>query len=1038
MISKSLNILIVTLIAFSCYGQKVTNDNYQNTLLTFQSPPAEYTSAPFFVWNGKMTKEEIKIYLNDFKSKGILQVFIHPRPGMITTYLTEEWFDLFTYTLELGKSLGMKIWIYDENSYPSGFAGGGVPDALPETAGRNLIFYKTSKPDTIPNPWAAYRKEGETFIEKATKDYIPGEYVVAVLKEWDKSQWYGGFSFVDLMQRKTTDKFIDLTMKEYQKRYGAEFGKTIPGVFMDEPTIAPEGSKGISVHYTPELFAAFQKKWGYDLRPELSLLFEDFGDYRKIHHNFYSVLLDLFIENWAIPYSDYCKKNNILLTGHYWDHEWPNPGGVPDNMAITAFSTQPGIDLLFNNWYTGYSGQFGNSRMVKELSSVANQMGYKRTLSETYGGAGWNLTFKDQKRILDWECALGVNQVNQHLSHQTIIGSRKRDYPQSFSYHEPWWDDYKTMADYISRLSVAMSQGAQVNKILVIEPTTTGWMNHSRSWAPNWRKEGGWKEGKTGGLCNAFHSFVATLEADQVEYDLGCEDMMKRFGAITGKELKIGKASYNLVILPPATENLDKETVILLEKYMKAGGKVLSFAGVPGYVNGVKSNLLAKAISNPAIWINGKSDKIAESIFAINNPAVSFSASPAGSRIFHQTRELSDARLVFIANVHDSLQTSGDFYLQGGSVEKWDLFTGKTEAYPFERENGLLKIKYDLPAAGSVLLCISQKQKPSVVEAKQPGKAIPFTDTLSVKRLFPNVLTMDICDLRIHGKTRKDMYVTHACVEVFKEFGFDDNPWNGVQYKDATIRKDTFNTASGFEADFWLTIENGVDTKTMKLVCERPEIFKLSVNGQALNPIKGEWWLDRGFAVYQAGEFLKPGKNKITVRVSPMSVFAELEAVYVLGDFAVEPQPIGFKLIPPVKLSLDAWSKSGMAFYGNKVSYSHACDINNEPGKKYSIRLKSWRGTIADVTVNGSKAGIIAWDPYDLDITDLVKNGGNEISVQVCGSLYNTLGPHHSKMDLGAVDPWKFYWFGEGKTLQGKDYNFVEYGLFQDYELIER
>jgi len=1036
--NKALYIFVFLIIASSGKGQTTTNDNYQNTLKAFYSPPAEYTSAPFFVWNGKMTKEEIEYYLNDFKSKGILQVFIHPRPGMITTYLTDEWFELYTYTIKLGKKLGMKILIYDENSYPSGFAGGGVPAAMPETAGRNLVFYKTSKPDTIQNPWAAYRKEGGNYIEKATKDYIPGEYVIAIIKEWDKSQWYGGFSFVDLMQRKTTDKFIDLTMKEYQKRYGDEFGKTIPGVFMDEPNIAPEWSKGISVHHTPELFAAFQKKWGYDLRPELPLLFEDTGEYRKIRHNFYSVLLDLFIENWAKPYSEYCTKNNLLLTGHYWDHEWPNPGGVPDNMAMTAFSTQPGIDLLFNNWYTGYSGQFGNSRMVKELRSVANQMGYKRTLSETYGGAGWNLTFKDQKRILDWECALGVNFVNQHLSHQTIIGSRKRDYPQSFSYHEPWWDDYKTMADYISRLSVAMSKGEQVNKILVIEPTTTGWMNHSRTWTPNWQTKGGWKEGKTGELCDAFHSFVATLEADQVEYDLGCEDMMKRFGSVAGKELKIGKASYNLVILPAATENLDKETVILLGKYMKAGGKVLTFAGVPQYVDGVKSDLLIKAIPADSKWMNGNTDKISESIFAINKPSVSFSASQPDSRIFHQTRELEDARLVFIANVHDSLQTSGDFSLPGGSVEKWDLFTGKSEAYPFERENGRLKIHYDLPAAGSILLYITKKEKSSVVAAKHSEKVIPFTDTLSVKRLFPNVLTLDICDLRIHGKTKPDMYVTHACVDVFKEFGFDDNPWNGVQYKDATIRRDTFNTSSGFEADFWLTIENGVDTKTMKLVCERPETFKLSVNGHAIQALKGEWWLDRGFAVYEAGVHLKPGKNKITLTVSPMSVFAELEAIYVLGEFAVEPQALGFKLTAPKKLSLDAWSNSGMQFYGNKVSYTHAGDIRREPGKKYFIRLKSWRGTIADVTVNGSKSGIIAWDPYELDITDLVRNGKNEISVQVSGSLYNTLGPHHSKMDLGAVDPWKFYWFGEGKTLQGKDYNFIEYGLFRDFELIER
>ena len=60
-------------------------------------------------------------------------------------------------------------------------------------------------------------------------------------------------------------------------------------------------------------------------------------------------------------------------------------------------------------------------------------------MSETYGAGGWDLTFFDQKRIADWEFALGVNFVNQHLSYVTIMGARKRDHPQSFSYHEPWW-----------------------------------------------------------------------------------------------------------------------------------------------------------------------------------------------------------------------------------------------------------------------------------------------------------------------------------------------------------------------------------------------------------------------------------------------------------------------------------------------------------------------------------------------------------------------------------------------------------------------
>ena len=93
---------------------------------------------------------------------------------------------------------------------------------------------------------------------------------------------------------------------------------------------------------------------------------------------------------------------------------------------------------------------------------------------------------------------------------------------------------------------------------------------------------------------------------------------------------------------------------------------------------------------------------------------------------------------------------------------------------------------------------------------------------------------------------------------------------------------------------------------------------------------------------------------------------------------------------------------------------------------------------MSDVFVNGSKAGIIAWNPYELEITDFIKTGKNNIEIQVCGSLYNTLGPHHNTSKLGMVDPWKFVWFEKGKTLNGEDYNFIEYGLFEDFELIKK
>ena len=40
--------------------------------------------------------------------------------------------------LDEAQKRGMKIWIYDENSYPSGFGGGLVPDSMPESRGLGL------------------------------------------------------------------------------------------------------------------------------------------------------------------------------------------------------------------------------------------------------------------------------------------------------------------------------------------------------------------------------------------------------------------------------------------------------------------------------------------------------------------------------------------------------------------------------------------------------------------------------------------------------------------------------------------------------------------------------------------------------------------------------------------------------------------------------------------------------------------------------------------------------------------------------------
>ena len=249
-------ILVAVLFVASCNKSQVTTDDYKHVSVLFNKPTAEYTSAPLWVWNDQVTKEEIKSQLDDFHSKGIDQVFVHPRPGLVTEYLSAEWLDLFKYAVTVGKQNGMKIWIYDENSYPSGFAGGHVPAEMPESKGRMI---KMSQMEILPvdfkKPIIAVFESGKTGMKDVTADSASlrsrkGSYLVFYLVEPAPNPWFAGYYYVDVMQKKVTEKFLDVTLNAYKKVAGDEFGKTVPGSFQDEcddrgPGFGPRFRRGL-------------------------------------------------------------------------------------------------------------------------------------------------------------------------------------------------------------------------------------------------------------------------------------------------------------------------------------------------------------------------------------------------------------------------------------------------------------------------------------------------------------------------------------------------------------------------------------------------------------------------------------------------------------------------------------------------------------------------------------------------------------------------------------------------------------------------
>ncbi len=994
----------------------------------FVNPPREYSTGPLWVWNDMMTDEQVVSTLRDLAGQGIRQAFVHPRPGLMTPYLSDEWFRLWKVALKEAKQLDMNLWIYDENSYPSGFAGGFVPDAMAESRGQGLATREQKDaPELTDEMVAVYALDGREYKNvtekmKAGEKLGEGKYLVVSKRLADRRPWYGGKFYVDLLRPGVTEKFLEVTLEAYRREIGEEFGKRVPGSFTDEPRLSPAGGH----HWTDDLPEVFERRWRYSLVDNLPSLFEAVGDWKRVRHNYFQVLNELFIERWGKPYYEYCEKNGLEFTGHYWEHEWPKCMFVPDNMAMYAWQQRPGIDTLMNQYSEDVHGQFGNVRAVKELASVANQLGRRRTLCEAYGAGGWDLRFEDMKRIGDWLYVLGINTLDEHLSYVTIRGARKRDHPQSFSYHEPWWEAYHVTAGYFTRLSAALSGGEQVNKILVIEPTTTAWMYQADAEHSEHLKKVG----------DGFQELVVELAKAQVEYDIGCEEIIGQHGSVEGSLLKVGKRRYETVVLPPLTENLNSKTMELLEAYVKGGGEVLCCGECPVLVDGMESNR-GKTLSKNVWWREVGAGTVAGILSSESNDGFAIRRGRDDKGIlYHHRRRIEDGEILFLVNTSIDSGSSGTIESSMYGVERWDAETGKILPYAFETTDDGIRADFDLAPCGSLLLFLSKEARESAEADGQKSSKVGPAGLVHIRRVMPNVLTLDYVDVTAGGETRTNSYFYRASEFVFEKHGLGQNPWDSeVQFRDELISK-KFPADSGFEATYRFRIEKKVP-KPLYIVIERPDLYQITCNRKVVAASEGSWWLDKAFGKVDITSAAKRGDNAVTIKAAPMTMYHELESAYVLGDFALKAADSGFVIVPDKGLKLGRWDEQGHPFYAGGVSYTQSFNISKVNGEYY-VRLPSWYGSVAKVVVNGEAAGYIWHQPWEPEVTEQMKAGRNSIEVIVIGTLKNTLGPHHDNPPQGSAWPSMFRNGPRTGPPPGEQYETIGYGLFEPFELHRR
>ena len=115
--------------------------------------------------------------------------------------------------------------------------------------------------------------------------------------------------------------------------------------------------------------------------------------------------------------------------------------------------------------------------------------------------------------------------------------------------------------------------------------------------------------------------------------------------------------------------------------------------------------------------------------------------------------------------------------------------------------------------------------------------------------------------------------------------------------------------------------------------------------------------------------------------------------------------------------------------------YRQNFDIQKK-GIYYEVGMGDWKGTVAEVFVNGKHAGTMVLPSDRINVTDFIIEGKNQIEVKITGSLKNSLGPHYNNPKIGLSSPWN--WRNIKKYPSGEDYQLFDYGLMDNIYLYKQ
>ena len=441
------------------------------------APAREFSQAPFWFWNDRLTKKEIARQLDDFAAHGVYGFVIHPRAGLPRDigWMSDKMIDFMRFAIEGAAARDMWVVLYDEGMYPSGSSCGQVVQENPAFKTRALfcIDLDEAEPSSVTQgiqiddhgePVLAADQTLVALVNRRSNGHClaivdramrSGRGVIRGLhfREDDPPRRADHREVpedappgADILNPESVACFIRLVYQRFYDEFGEHFGKTIKGVFTDEPSMLARGGERGGKAGTTGIIKHVSQWLGYDFTPHLpALWYGDEPDADRVRADYDRALQARLEQTFYAPISRWCSEHGVALAGH---------PAAPDDIGHLRHFHMPGQDIVWRYIEPGKASavEGAQSTQGKCASSAMIHLGRRRNSNEYCGAYGHNFTFKEMKWLTHWLTIRGCNLLYPHAFYYSIRGPRVDERPPDVGPNSPWWGQYKPYADACSRL----------------------------------------------------------------------------------------------------------------------------------------------------------------------------------------------------------------------------------------------------------------------------------------------------------------------------------------------------------------------------------------------------------------------------------------------------------------------------------------------------------------------------------------------------------------------------------------------------------